>query len=133
MHENDGEGQGSPDVGHRDGVERSVGIAGPVDWLVDQPDAEQDAIQEAERIRLSYPNAQLIVPVAWHRFHDHSSPEFAGRYLNPRDLEGQIFFSREAGANGIYLWGNELGDSSADYPQFFSEQLDPLVRRQCDR
>ena len=36
MHQDDGEGQGAPDVGHGDGVERGVGIAGPVDRIVDQ-------------------------------------------------------------------------------------------------
>ena len=48
MHEDDGEGQRAPDIGHGDGVERGVGIAGPVHGFVDQSGAEQDPIQEAE-------------------------------------------------------------------------------------
>ena len=48
VHQMMAKGSSAPDVGHGDGVERGVGIAGPVDRLVDQPDAEQDAIQEAE-------------------------------------------------------------------------------------
>ena len=48
MHQDDGERQRAPDVGHGDGVERGVGIAGPVDRIVDQAEREQDAVQEAE-------------------------------------------------------------------------------------
>lgn len=90
-----------------------------------------DAIQEADRIRLTYPNAQLIIPIAWHRFHDHSAPDVAGQYLDQIDLQSQLFFARSAGANGIYLWGNENTDAEADYGNFFRDRLDPLVRAQC--
>ena len=48
MDDQHGERQGAPDVGDRDGIERGIGIAGPVHRVVDQPQREQDAVEEAE-------------------------------------------------------------------------------------
>lgn len=90
----------------------------------------RDAIAEAKRLALNYNPNLRIVPIATYRFHD-ASVGYGAQFLPDPELLVELFEPSVAGADGVYVWGNETEELNGSFSDFFTGRFAQFLKAQC--
>ncbi len=87
-----------------------------------------------EGLRLGKLAKKPVYAYAWHRYHDSAAPAFAFKFVRSQDMALQLTYPLTLGANGSFLWGNELqqyDNALGNMQPFIDTTLSETINNYC--